>query len=266
MVQTSMVNHGSDHLPARWLAMAQGLAPLRTAVVHPVDAASLLGAVEAARAGLIVPVLLGPGARIRAAAEHAGLDLAPYEIVSTEHSHAAVEAAVALARAGKVEALMKGALHTDELLHAVLDRVLGLRTARRVSHVFVIDTPGYPKPLFVTDAAINLYPSLADKRDIVQNAIDLAHALGLAEPKVAILSAVETVTETIRSTIDAAALCKMADRGQISGGLLDGPLPVRPTSWSCPTSKPATCSPSSSNTSRVPRSPAWCSAHACRSC
>jgi phosphate acetyltransferase/phosphate butyryltransferase len=224
MVQTSMVNHGSDRQPARWLAMAQGLAPLRTAVVHPVDAASLLGAVEAARAGLIVPVLVGPEARIRAAAEHAGLDLAPYEIVSTEHSHAAAQTAVALARAAKVEALMKGALHTDELLHAVLDRALGLRTARRVSHMFVIDTPGYPKPLFVTDAAINLYPSLADKRDIVQNAIDLAHALGLAEPRVAILSAVETVTETIRSTIDAAALCKMADRGQISGGLLDGPL------------------------------------------
>jgi phosphate acetyltransferase/phosphate butyryltransferase len=204
--------------------MAAGLAPLRTAVVHPVDAPSLLGAIEAARAGLIVPVLVGPEARIRATAAQAGVDLAAYEIIATEHSHAAAEAAVALARAGRVEALMKGALHTDELLHAVLDRALGLRTARRLSHVFVIDTPGYPKPLFVTDAAINLYPSLTDKRDIVQNAIDLAHALGLPEPKVAILSAVETVNESIRSTVDAAALCKMADRGQITGALLDGPL------------------------------------------
>jgi len=206
------------------IEMTRGLAPIRTAVVHPVDTPSLLGAVEAARANLIVPVLIGPEAKIRAAAEQAQLDLAPYEIVPTDHSHAASIAAVALARAGKVEALMKGALHTDELMHAVVDAERGLRTARRISHVFAIDAPLYPRPLFITDAAINIYPTLADKHDIIQNAIDLAHALGIKEPRVAILSAVETVTETIKSTLDAAALCKMADRGQITGGLLDGPL------------------------------------------
>jgi len=206
------------------IEMTRGLAPIRTAVVHPVDTPSLLGAVEAARANLIVPVLIGPEAKIRATAEQAQLDLAPYEIVPTDHSHAASIAAVALARAGKVEALMKGALHTDELMHAVVDAERGLRTARRISHVFAIDAPLYPRPLFITDAAINIYPTLADKHDIIQNAIDLAHALGIKEPRVAILSAVETVTETIKSTLDAAALCKMADRGQITGGLLDGPL------------------------------------------
>jgi len=206
------------------IEMTRGLAPIRTAVVHPVDMPSLLGAVEAARASLIVPVLIGPEAKIRAVAEQAQLDLAPYEIVPTEHSHAASIAAVALARAGKVEALMKGALHTDELMHAVVDAERGLRTARRISHVFAIDAPLYPRPLFITDAAINIYPTLADKRDIIQNAIDLVHALGIKQPSVAILSAVETITETIKSTLDAAALCKMADRGQITGGLLDGPL------------------------------------------
>ncbi len=193
-------------------------------MVHPVDTPSLLGAVEAARAKLITAVLVGPEHKIRAAAAQAGLDLAPFEIVPTEHSDAAAEQAVAMARAGKAEALMKGALHTDELMHAVVDSACGLRTARRMSHVFVIDAPGYPKPLLVTDAAINLYPTLDEKRDIIQNAIDLAHALGLAEPRVAILSAVETVTEKIRSTLDAAALCKMADRRQITGAILDGPL------------------------------------------
>lgn len=206
------------------IAMTQGLAPIRTAVVHPVDAPSLLGAVEAARANLIVPVLIGPESKIRAAAALAQLDLTPYEIVTTAHSAAAAAQAVAMARAGKVEALMKGSLHTDELMHAVVDGSLGLRTARRISHVFAIDAPRYPRPFFVTDAAINVYPTLSDKRDIIQNAIDLAHALGILEPRVAILSAVETVTETIRSTLDAAALCKMADRGQITGGILDGPL------------------------------------------
>jgi len=206
------------------IAMTQGLVPIRTAVVHPVDTPSLLGAIEAARANLIVPVLIGPEAKIRAAAAQAQLDLTPYELVATEHSDAAAEHAVALARAGKVDALMKGALHTDELMRAVVDGEHGLRTARRISHVFAIDAPGYPRPLFVTDAAINIYPNLTDKRDIIQNAIDLAHALGIAQPRVAILSAVETVTETIRSTLDAAALCKMADRGQITGGILDGPL------------------------------------------
>ena len=206
------------------LKMTHGLDPIRTAVVHPVDTPSLLGAVEAARINLITPVLVGPEAKIRAAAALAQLDLAPYEIVSTEHSEAAAAQAVAMARAGKVEALMKGALHTDELMHAVVDGEHGLRTARRISHVFAIDAPDYPRPLFITDAAINVYPTLADKRDIIQNAIDLAHALGIPEPRVAILSAVEVVTEKIKSTLDAAVLCKMADRGQITGGILDGPL------------------------------------------
>jgi phosphate acetyltransferase/phosphate butyryltransferase len=208
----------------RLVEMTHGLDPIRTAVVHPVDTPSLLGAIEAARAKLIVPVLVGAEHKIRAAAAHAELDLAPFEIVATEHSAAAAAKAVAMARGGEVEALMKGALHTDELMHAVVDETCGLRTARRVSHVFVIDAPGYPRPLFITDAAINVYPTLEDKRDIVQNAIDLAHALAVAEPRVAILSAVETVTEKIKSTLDAAALCKMADRQQITGAILDGPL------------------------------------------
>lgn len=208
----------------RLIAMTSGLEPLRTAVVHPVDTPSLVGAIEAAQANLIVPVLVGPAARIQAAAVQAQIDLTPYEIVSTEHSEAAAAQAVLMARTGNVQALMKGALHTDELMHAVVDAEHGLRTARRISHVFAIDAPGYPRPLFVTDAAINVAPTLDEKRDIIQNAIDLAHALGLAEPRVAILSAVETVTGKLRSTLDAAALCKMADRGQIRGGILDGPL------------------------------------------
>ncbi|MGB7914983.1 MAG: bifunctional enoyl-CoA hydratase/phosphate acetyltransferase [Rhodomicrobium sp.] len=212
------------HRYRQLIEMTRALDPIRTAVVHPVDTPSLLGAVEAARSRLILPVLVGPEDKIRAAAEQARIDLSSYEIVSTEHSDAAAQAAVAMARSGRAEALMKGALHTDELMHAVLDHERGLRTARRMSHVFAIDAPGYPRPLFVTDAAINIYPTLADKHDIVQNAIDLAHALGIAQPRVAILSAVETVTESIRSTLDAAALCKMADRGQITGGILDGPL------------------------------------------
>jgi phosphate acetyltransferase/phosphate butyryltransferase len=203
----------------------RGAEPIRTAVVHPVDSVSLVAAVEAAKAGLIVPVLVGPENKIRAAAENAQIDLGPYEIVSTEHSAAAAAQAVALARAGKVDALMKGALHTDELMHAVVDATNGLRTARRISHVFAMDAPAYPKPLFITDAAINIHPTLEDKRHIIQNAIDLAHALQIPQaPRVAILSAVETVTEKIKSTLDAAALCKMADRGQITGGILDGPL------------------------------------------
>jgi phosphate acetyltransferase len=208
----------------RLIELTRGLDPIRTAVVHPVDTPSLLGAVEAARIKLIVPVLVGPELKIRAAAAQAQLDLTPYEIVPTEHSDAAAALAVAMARAGKVEALMKGALHTDELMLAVVDDVRGLRTARRISHVFAVDVPDYPRPLFITDAAINIYPTLADKRDIIQNAIDLAHALNIPEPRVAILSAVETVTEKIRSTLDAAALCKMAQRHQITGGVLDGPL------------------------------------------
>ena len=206
------------------IGLTRGLDPARTAVVHPVDPNSLRGAVEAAQARLITPVLVGPEARIRAVAQAEGIDLSPYELVPTEHSHAAAARAVALARAGTVEALMKGSLHTDELMHEVVARDTGLRTARRVSHVFAMDVPAYPRPLFLTDAAVNIYPDLEDKRDIVQNAIDLAGVLGIAEPKVAILSAVETVSPKLRSTLEAAALCKMADRGQITGGVVDGPL------------------------------------------
>ena len=205
------------------LQRCAGLTPLRTAVVHPVDATSLLGAIAAAKAGLIEPILVGPEKKICAAAEAAGADLSPYAIVSTEHSQAAAVKAAELACDRTVEALMKGSLHSDEFMHAIVCEP-ALRTDRRMSHVFVIDAPSYPRPLYVSDAAINIYPTLDDKRDIVQNAIDLAHALGLTEPKVAVLSAVETVSDKIKSTIDAAALCKMADRGQITGGIVDGPL------------------------------------------
>jgi len=204
--------------------LTKGLAPIRTAVVHPVDRYALMGALDAAQANLIVPILIGPEAKIRAAAEAADADLAPYELIATTHSHEAAAKAVAMARAGEVEALMKGSLHTDELMHAAVARDTGLATERRISHVFVMDVPTYPRPLFITDAAINIAPDLDDKRDIVQNAIDLAHVLGIETPRVAILSAVETVTLKLRSTLDAAALCKMADRGQIVGGVLDGPL------------------------------------------
>ena len=206
------------------LALTRGLEPLRTAVVHPVDRNSLLGAIEAARAGLIVPVLVGPETRIRAVAAAEAVDLEPYRVVPTRHSNEAAEGAVAMARSGEVEALMKGSLHTDELMREVVAKETGLRTARRITHVFVMDVPTCPRLLFITDAAINIEPDLLAKRDIVQNAIDLAHVLGVAVPKVAILSAVETPTPEIRSTIDAAALCKMAERRQITGGILDGPL------------------------------------------
>jgi len=193
-------------------------------VVHPCDALSLAGAIEAANAGLIEPVLVGPEAKIRAAATSAGINIDRFRLVATPHSHAAAAQAVALARNGEVEALMKGSLHTDELMHEVTAAETGMRTERRISHVFLFDVPAYPRPLFITDAAINILPSLADKRDICQNAIDLAHIIGIETPKVAILSAVETVSAKMPSTLDAAALCKMADRGQITGGLLDGPL------------------------------------------
>ena len=203
---------------------AQKQPAIRTAVVHPCDEVSLAGALDAAADRLIVPVLVGPQAKIRRAADAASRSLKDIEIIDTPHSHAAAIRAVELARESRVEALMKGALHTDELMGAVVKADTGLRTERRMSHVFALDVPHYPKPLLITDAAINIYPDLETKRDIVQNAIDLAHALGLAEPKVAILSAVETVYPKIASTVEAAALCKMADRGQITGGLLDGPL------------------------------------------
>ena len=208
----------------RLLKRCEGLAPVSCAVAHPCDHDSLLGALEAARVGLIVPVLVGPAARIQALARTLGEDISNYRLVDTEHSHASAAAAVTLARNGEVETLMKGSLHTDEIMQAVVSSQGGLRTDRRVSHVFVMDVPAYDRILFVTDAAINIEPSLKEKADIAQNAIDLAHNLGLERPKVAILSAVEMVNPDIASTIDAAALCKMADRGQIRGGILDGPL------------------------------------------
>ena len=206
------------------LSISSGLSPIPIAVAHPCDKESLAGPVQAAAAGLVTPILVGPEAKIRAVADEFGLDISRCEIVNTAHSHESAAVAVALCRSGKAEALMKGSLHTDELMSAVIARETGLRTGRRISHVFLADVPTYPHPLMITDAAISIEPTLEDKVDIIQNAIDLAHVLGLAEPKVAILAAVETVNPKMRSTIEAAALCKMADRGQIKGGLLDGPL------------------------------------------
>ncbi len=198
--------------------------PVPVAVAHPCDGAALGAVAEAAEAQLIVPILVGPEARIRAAAEASGVDIGGFRIVDVPHSHAAAAEAVALVRAGQAEVLMKGSLHTDEFMQAVVTSASGLRTGRRLSHVYIIDVPAYPRPLLVTDAAVNIAPNLEQKRDIVQNAIDLAHRMGIAEPRVAILSAVETVNPAIPSTLEAAALCKMADRGQITGGLVDGPL------------------------------------------
>ncbi len=198
--------------------------PIPTAIVHPVEANALRGALEAAHAGLITPVLVGPEARIRAVARTATIDIGAFRLVATEHSHAAALAAAQLAQRGEVRALMKGSLHTDEFLHPVVDPANGLRTERRLSHVFLLDVPSYARLLFITDGAININPDLDAKRDIVQNAIDMAQALGIASPHVAILSAVELVNPKIPSTLDAAALCKMAERGQITGGIVDGPL------------------------------------------
>ena len=200
------------------------LAPLATAVAHPCDEAALGAAVEAAIHGLIIPILVGPPAKIRAAAEAIGADISGYRLEPTPHSHASAARAVALVAAGEAQLLMKGSLHTDELMHEVMNAATGLRTARRISHVYIMDVPRYPRPLMISDAAINIAPTLEDKQSIVQNAIDLAHVLGEARPRVAILSAVETINPKLQSTLDAAALCKMADRGQITGGLLDGPL------------------------------------------
>ncbi len=214
-------NHG---LHRDLVARCDRLEPVITAVAHPCDLASLAGAAEAAEAGLIEPILVGPEARIRTAATLGGIDISRFRIVAEPHSHAAAARAVAMVRAGEAAMLMKGSLHTDELMREVVSSETGLRTARRVSHAFLMDVPSYPRPLLITDAAINVTPDLEAKADIVQNAIDLAHVLGLAMPRVAIVSAVETVTPKLPSTIDAAALCKMADRGQITGGLVDGPL------------------------------------------
>jgi phosphate acetyltransferase len=208
----------------RLIAAVKELPPTPTAVAHPCDESSLTGAVNAAKLGILVPILVGPRKKILAAAAAAKLDIAPYEIVDAEHSHDSAEKAVALVREGRAEMLMKGSLHTDELLAAVVRRETGLRTARRLSHCFIMDVPNHTNVLIVTDAAINIFPTLEEKVDIVQNAIDLAHALRLERPKVAILSAMESVNPKLQSTVEAAALCKMSDRGQITGGILDGPL------------------------------------------
>ncbi|HQR53374.1 MAG TPA: bifunctional enoyl-CoA hydratase/phosphate acetyltransferase [Burkholderiales bacterium] len=206
------------------LKFCRHLPAVVTAVAHPCDVSSLTAVMDATKANLIVPILVGPSERIRKVAADFGFDISQMRIENTPHSHASAARAVELVREGEAEVLMKGSLHTDELMSAVVSSSTGLRTGRHISHVFIMDVPTYDKPLFVTDAAVNIYPTLEQKVDIVQNAIDLAHALRIECPKVAILSAVETVTPKIQSTLEAAALCKMADRGQITGGLLDGPL------------------------------------------
>lgn len=208
----------------RLLAAAKQVPPALTLIVHPCDETSLRGVHEAAGLGLIKPILVGPIAKIQGAAARHNIDISAFEIVDAPHSEAAAAAAVELIRQGRGELLMKGSLHTDELMRSVTSKTTGLRTDRRISHVFVMDVPTYPETLFITDAAINIFPDLECKRDIVQNAIDLYTQIGLGAPRVAILSAVETVTTKIPSTVDAAALCKMAERGQITGGVLDGPL------------------------------------------
>jgi phosphotransacetylase/acyl dehydratase len=216
------LRHGERYLEL--VRACDGLPALSCAVVHPCSPDALKGAVEAAERKLIVPILVGPEKRLRDVASAAGVDLTGYRIVESEHSHHSAELAVRLVFTGEAEALMKGSLHTDELLHAVLAKEGGLATERRLSHCFIQAVPTYPRPIIVTDAAINILPDLKVKRDIVQNAIELAHAIGIPQPLVAILAAVETVNPGMPSTLDAAALCKMADRGQIKGGILDGPL------------------------------------------
>jgi phosphate acetyltransferase len=208
----------------RLLERCKALAPIPTAVAHPCEATALSGAVDAAKLGLITPILVGPAEKIKAIAANAQIDLSGLEIVDTPHSKASAAKAVELVREGRAEVLMKGSLHSDELMSAIVSREGGLRTGRRISHVFIMDVPTYHKVLIVTDAAINIAPTLEDKVDICQNAIDLAISLGLEKPKVAILCAVETVNSKMPATLDAAALCKMAERGQIKGGILDGPL------------------------------------------
>ena len=206
------------------LAKCRGLEPVPTAVAHPCEETALAGAVEAGEQGLIRPILVGPEAKIREIATKNGISLGQLRIVDAPHSHAAAAKAVELVRLGEAELLMKGSMHSDELLGAVVSKDTGLRTGRRISHVFIMDVPTYHKVLVVTDAAINIAPSLEDKVDICQNAIDLTVSLGLKSPKIAVLAAVETVNSKMPSTLDAAALCKMADRGQIRGGIIDGPL------------------------------------------
>jgi phosphate acetyltransferase len=208
----------------RLIDTARTLAPITAAVVHPCDESSLSGALDAAKLGLIVPILVGPKAKIEALAKAGNLDISGCEIVDAPYSHAAAATGVELVKAGRAEALMKGSLHTDELMAAVVRKDTGLRTARRISHCFVLDVPTYPDALIISDAAVNIAPTLAEKVDIVQNAIDLAHALRFEPVLVAILSAMETVNPQVPSTVEAAALCKMAERGQITGAILDGPL------------------------------------------
>ncbi len=220
-----LVGHPADyHVFHKFIARCKTLPAITTAVVWPLSDVALRGTVEAAAANLIEPTLIGPEAAMRALAAKIGVDISNYAIVEAETESKAAELAVAMCRSGNAQALMKGSLHTDELLKPAMQKDTGLRTARRISHVFIMDTPAYARTLLITDAAINITPELEDKIHIVQNAIDLAHALGIPEPKVALLSAVETVNPKIKSTLDAAALCKMADRGQITGGILDGPL------------------------------------------
>ena len=218
------VAHQAHAKYERLISRAKQVQAATTVVVHPCDETSLRGAVEAAEAGIIVPILVGPAGKISSVARQHKLNIGNYEVVDTPHSDAAAAKGVELIRQSKGELLMKGSLHTDELMREVTSGATGLRTARRISHVFVMDVPTYPETLFITDAAINIFPDLDVKRDIVQNAVDLYTQVGLGTPRVAILSAVETVTSKIPSTIEAAALCKMADRGQITGGILDGPL------------------------------------------
>ncbi|MGD2141485.1 MAG: bifunctional enoyl-CoA hydratase/phosphate acetyltransferase [Burkholderiales bacterium] len=213
-------HHVFEHL----IGKCRSLEAIPTAVVFPLSDVALLGATEAAEERLIVPVLVGPRQAVESVAKETRIDISHLDLIDAEDDLDSAAKAVALCRTGRCEALMKGSLHTDHFMHAVMNTETGLRTDRRISHVFVLDVPTYPRTLLITDAAVNIYPTLDDKVDIVQNAIDLALSLGIAEPKVAILSAVETVTPRITSTIDAAALCKMADRGQIHGGIVDGPL------------------------------------------
>ncbi len=220
-----LVGHPADfHVFQNFIERCKGLPAITTAVVWPMTDVALRGAVEAANEGLIEPTLIGPEAEMKALAARIGVEIGAYPMVEADCESKAAEAGVCMCRAGGAQAIMKGSLHTDELMKAAMQRDTGLRTTRRISHVFIMDTPAYARTLLITDAAINIAPELEDKVDIVQNAIDLAHALGIAEPKVALLSAVETVNPKIKSTLDAAALCKMADRGQITGGILDGPL------------------------------------------
>jgi phosphate acetyltransferase len=220
-----LVNHPADfHVFHQFIERCKELPAISTAVVWPLSDVALLGAVEAANGGLIEPTLIGDEEEIKALAARMSLEISAYPILHAETEAKAAELGVAMCRSGNALAMMKGSLHTDELMNVAMNRDTGLRTNRRISHVFIMDTPAYPRTLLITDAAINITPELEDKVHIVQNAIDLAHALGIPEPKVALLSAIETVNPKIKSTLDAAALCKMADRGQITGGILDGPL------------------------------------------